>query len=63
MYVVGGAGAEFRPVDIVADEEDYYLVNPVEVAPGDNNEAKRSLRAGDELILSGEDLYDGKVVN
>lgn len=62
VYVVVGARAEFKPVDIVDDEEDYYLVNPVEVAPGDNNEAKRSLRAGDELILSGEDLYDGKVV-
>lgn len=62
VYVVVGARAEFKPVDIVDDEEDYYLVNPVEVAPGDNNEAKRSLRAGDEIILSGEDLYDGKVV-
>lgn len=62
VYVVVGAFAEFKPVDIVDDEEDYYLVNPVEVAPGDNNEAKRSLRAGDEIILSGEELYDGKVV-
>ena len=62
VYAVVGAFAEFKPVDIVDDEEDYYLVNPVAVAPGDNNEAKRSLRAGDEIILSGEDLYDGKVV-
>lgn len=59
---VVGARAEFKPVDIVDDEEDYYLVRAVAVAPGDNNEAKRSLRAGDEIILSGEELYDGKVV-
>lgn len=62
VYAIVGAFAEFKPVEIVDDEEDYYLVNPVAVAPGDNNEAKRSLRAGDEIILSGEDLYDGKVV-
>ncbi|WP_294552933.1 HlyD family efflux transporter periplasmic adaptor subunit [uncultured Pseudoflavonifractor sp.] len=62
VYAIVGAFAEFKPVEIVGDEEDYYLVNPVAVAPGDNNEAKRSLRAGDEIILSGEELYDGKVV-
>lgn len=62
VYAVVGARAEFKPVDIVDDEEDYYLVRAVAVAPGDNNEAKRSLRAGDEIILSGEELYDGKVV-
>ncbi len=62
VYAVVGARAEFKPVDIVDDEEDYYLVRAVAVAPGDNNEAKRALRAGDEIILSGEELYDGKVV-
>lgn len=63
VYAVIGAQAEFKPVNIVGDDGDYYLVQPVIPATDLNkNEAKRALRPGDEIIISAEGLFDGKVV-
>lgn len=63
IYAVVGAQAEWKPVTILAEEEDFFLVEP---APFENeqntNETKKALRAGDEIIVTAEDLYDGKVV-
>lgn len=56
VYTVVGAKAEFKPVDIVREGSDYYLVKPTQDA------GKKLLRAGDEIIVSAPDLYDGKVV-
>lgn len=67
VYAVVGAQAEFKPVEIVREGSDYYLVSPA------NNSAYfqslsvsearlRTLRAGDEIIVTATGLYDGKVV-
>ncbi|MGM9606133.1 MAG: HlyD family efflux transporter periplasmic adaptor subunit [Oscillospiraceae bacterium] len=77
VYTVVGAKAEFKPVDIVREGSDYYLVTPSETArsyiikekDGEYYLATPSasqslpiLRAGDEIIVSAPDLYNGKVV-
>lgn len=56
VYTVVGSKAEFKPVDIVREGSDYYLVKPTQ------NAGKKILRAGDEIIVTAPDLYDGKVV-
>ncbi len=57
VYVQAGATAEFKKVTVVAGGEDYYLLASPEGSTG-----KRVLRAGDEIIVAAEELYDGKVV-
>ena len=50
--------ARFRPVKILAEDENSYLVK----ADPTDEEDTRILRAGDEIVLASEELYDGKVV-
>ena len=50
VYVQTGLRAEARDVELVHDFGEYYMVR------GEN------LRAGDEVIVSGKGLFDGKVV-
>ncbi|MCI5498310.1 MAG: hypothetical protein MR419_02065 [Clostridiales bacterium] len=58
VYVVLSQKARFRPVSILAEDETSYLVK----AAPKNEEDTRILRAGDEVVLASEELYDGKVV-
>lgn len=67
VYTVAGAQAEFKPVEIVREGSDYYLVVPAKNSAYFQSfsvsEARlRTLRAGDEIIVSAANLYDGKVV-
>lgn len=63
VYAVVGAQAEWKPVSILAEEEDFFLVEPAPFRNEQNtSETKKALRAGDEIILNAENLYDGKVV-
>lgn len=77
VYTVVGAQAEFKPVEIVREGSDYYLVTPSEtarryvIAENDGvyylktpsaTQSLPILRAGDEIIVSSPDLYIGKVV-
>ena len=55
VYAVVAARAEFKPVEILEDSGEFYLVTPVA-------SDKTALRAGDEIVISARDLYDGKVV-
>ena len=55
VYAVVGTRAEFKPVEILEDSGEFYLVTPVA-------SDKTALRAGDEIVVSARDLYDGKVV-
>ncbi|MCR1921568.1 HlyD family efflux transporter periplasmic adaptor subunit [Flavonifractor plautii] len=57
VYVLVGQQAEFKPVTILAQLEDFALVKSA-----DGSDGKKALRAGDELILSSEELFDGKVI-
>lgn len=63
VFALVGAQAEFKPVTVVGDDEDYYLVQPLTPATAlDKEVAKKALRPGDEIILKAEGLFDGKVV-
>ncbi len=67
VYAVSGARAQFKPVEIVREGSDYYLVSPAgsgawfqSLSAGEIR--VRTLRAGDEIIVTATELYDGKVV-
>lgn len=57
VYCLVGFAADFKPVDVVYRGDGYTLVRPADSATGGD-----ILRAGDEVIVTASDLYDGKVV-
>lgn len=60
VYVLVGSQAEFKAVEVLAQLDDFCLVQPV--APTTAREQRELLRAGDEIIVTAGDLFDGKVV-
>ena len=62
VYVLTAAQAEFKAVDILADDGDYYLVQAVLPDVPTDNQLKTAFRAGDKVIVSSDELYDGKVM-
>lgn len=64
VYCVVGAEARFKPVQVLYTGEDFVLVEStvaVSTSTTVSMETTR-LRAGDAVIISARDLYDGKVV-
>ena len=64
VYCVVGAEARFKPVQVLYTGDDFVLVEStvaVTTSPSVSMETTR-LRAGDEVIISARDLYDGKVI-
>ena len=57
VYCKVGFTAEFKPVDVVYRGDGYTLVRAAEHAVGSD-----ILRAGDDVIVTASELYDGKVV-
>lgn len=57
LYCIVGMEARFKPVDVLYNGDGFLLV----AAAGDAEETTR-LRPGDEVIITANDLYDGKVV-
>ncbi len=57
VYCLWGNTARFKPVDVLWQEEEYLLVRP-----GADADAGRRIRAGEQVISSSEELYDGKVI-
>ena len=55
VYTVVAGQMEFKPVNILAEGSDFYVVQPAQ-------ESSRSLRSGDEIVVQGTGLYDGKLV-
>lgn len=55
VYVVVNRQAEFKEVTVMAEGSQFYVVRPV-------SSSKTMLRAGDQVIVRGRDLHDGKVV-
>ena len=55
VYVVVAGQAEFKPVEILAEGSDFYVVRSA-------REGSRALRSGDEVIVQGTGLYDGKLL-
>jgi len=66
VYCLWGTTARFKPVDILWQEEEYLLVTASEedltaYTTATAREGRR-LRAGDEVIIAAQELYDGKVI-
>ena len=58
-----GLQSYFKPVEIVYRGEDYCLLKPGEIdAKTESQITLFTLRAGDEVIVSASELYNGKVV-
>ncbi len=55
VYVLVGAIARWKPVEIIYEAQEYYLVRQ------DNSDTS-NLWAGDEIILTKQEIEDGKVV-
>lgn len=62
VYAVVGIQAEWKPVSILAEEEDFFLVTPVFENDQNTSETKKALRSGDEIVVTAKNLFDGKVV-
>ncbi len=57
VYCYVGNRAAFKPIQILTEKDNYYLVafNPEEATSG-------KLLPGDSMIVSAKDMYDGKVM-
>ncbi len=55
VYALVGEQVEFKAVEVLRDGEGFYLVRGAD-------ENRKVLRAGDTIVLSNRELYDGKVV-
>ena len=66
VYCRIGVEAWFKPVTVVYQGEDYYLVTANPTAMGSGMSEKQTelytLRAGDEVVVTAKDLYNGKVI-
>lgn len=69
IYRVSGTQAEWVKIDILWEEEDFYLVKQAPKTDAEGKELEltdfekaTSLRSGDTVIIKGEEIYDGKVV-
>ena len=60
VYALVGQRAEFKEVTVLAEEEDYIIVTAP--TPETETQAKKALRAGDKIIISSGELYDGKYI-
>ena len=54
VYIRNGSVLEFRKINMLRSEEDFVIV--------ENTERPGYLRIYDEVVVSGKNLYDGKVV-
>ena len=60
VYALVGQQAEFKEVTVLAEEDDYILVAAASTETP--TQEKKALRAGDKIIISSGELYDGKVI-
>lgn len=62
VYVEVGIMAERKAVTVLAQGEDYYIVEPYIPADGGEKESKKALRSGDQVIIAGEKIWDGMIL-
>lgn len=63
VYRISGAQAEWVPVELIFSGSDYYLVRSVSKDNMSQLEEAQMLRQGDEVLVRGKQIYDGKVIN
>ena len=62
VYVEVGITAERKQVTVLAQGEDYYIVEPVLPRDAGENQEKKVLRPGDQVIIASGEIWDGKVL-
>lgn len=62
VYVQVGVTAEKKPVTILAQGDDYTLVEPLVPEDAPETQKKKALRSGDAVITAGEKIWDGMVL-
>lgn len=63
IYCLVGREARFKPVEVVYSADGFVLVSPApELDPSVDRDAKRIIRAGEQVIVSARGLFDGKVL-
>ena len=62
VYVEVGVTAERKQVSVLAQGEDYYIVEPVLPRDATASQEKKMLRPGDQVIIASGEIWDGKVL-
>lgn len=62
VYRISGTQAQWVPVELLYTGSDYYLVRSVEEENMSQLEEAQHLRPGDEVLVRGKNIYDGKVI-
>ena len=62
VYVQVGVQAERKPVTVLAQGEDYTLVQAYVPEGATVTQAKKALRPGDNVIIASGEIWDGKVL-
>lgn len=63
VYCLVGREARFKPVEVVYSADGFVLVSPAaELDPSVERDARRIIRAGEQVIVSARGLFDGKVL-
>ena len=62
VYVQVGVQAERKPVTVLAQGEDYTLVQAYVPEGATATQAKKALRPGDNVIIASGEIWDGKVL-
>lgn len=63
VYCLVGMQTVFKPVDIVWQGNGFYLVAPSKKSDDTENTGSSRLRVGDSILITAEELYDGKVIH
>lgn len=63
VYVQVGVKAEFKPVAVLAQGEDFYLVEPLLAEDATDKQTKKALRSGDLVVVATQDIWDGMVLD
>ena len=62
VYVQVGIIAERKPVTVLAQGEDYCIVEPLIQEDASDKEKKKALRPGDLVILAAREIWDGMIL-
>ena len=61
VYVLNGNIIRFKLIDIITDQDGYYIVKQ-QLSYLDDKDYAKKLGLYEMIIVSGKDLYDGKIV-
>lgn len=59
VYILYGSKVRFSQFDILAESDNYYIAS----LPDGSDTKYRQLKRYDNIIVSGKDIYEGKVIN